>query len=407
MEHVTFLSGSWWWVKDYPKDPWLAGIDYSSRISKALEGKVEVAHEDWDYIKRNAFFASPSDYFGPVKYSVWQPTEGKVYKVDVEMEIETTEKRVWFLEHIMSRAWVIQNNTAGFAWTNIATEATQFKTSEEAQQYDDESSRNGKELNSYPTEHIFYGKIARIKPVNEPLVTCGQCGKELTLVRPGKYQCDNPECAQNKVKEPVKEEPDYGKEPTTPKEIEDREKLETLVMPLVRTGFELALLEIEKCVNELSYFRGIEIIKERIQELRSTKQRFDYSLFKKETESVKEKHKPYSIADLQRDAEISYQVESNNSRKPENKKDFINGFIAGSFHGTLLADRLQTEPTKHEGKEGWGFTIEDTSLSGEKGDTESCIMLSNGKWDFFATTKNLKDSDHAELQKIADSLNRE
>ncbi len=30
---------------------------------------------------------------------------------------------------------------------------------------------------------------------------CSYCGKELTLVRPGKHQCDNPDCIQNKVDE--------------------------------------------------------------------------------------------------------------------------------------------------------------------------------------------------------------
>lgn len=34
--------------------------------------------------------------------------------------------------------------------------------------------------------------------MNEP--TCGDCGKELTLVRPGKHQCDNPNCVQNNSK---------------------------------------------------------------------------------------------------------------------------------------------------------------------------------------------------------------
>jgi hypothetical protein len=28
--------------------------------------------------------------------------------------------------------------------------------------------------------------------------TCGDCGKELQIVRPGKYQCVNPECVTNK-----------------------------------------------------------------------------------------------------------------------------------------------------------------------------------------------------------------
>lgn len=34
--------------------------------------------------------------------------------------------------------------------------------------------------------------------MNEP--TCGDCGQELTLVRPGKHQCDNSNCIQNNSK---------------------------------------------------------------------------------------------------------------------------------------------------------------------------------------------------------------
>ncbi len=31
----------------------------------------------------------------------------------------------------------------------------------------------------------------------EPTHQCGSCGETLTLVRPGKHQCDNPKCVQN------------------------------------------------------------------------------------------------------------------------------------------------------------------------------------------------------------------
>ena len=36
---------------------------------------------------------------------------------------------------------------------------------------------------------------------NEPIISicCGDCGKKLTLVRPGKYQCDNRNCTSFKL----------------------------------------------------------------------------------------------------------------------------------------------------------------------------------------------------------------
>ena len=42
--------------------------------------------------------------------------------------------------------------------------------------------------------------IHEILSVIEPMVMhiCGDCGEELTHVRPGKYQCDNPKCKSNK-----------------------------------------------------------------------------------------------------------------------------------------------------------------------------------------------------------------
>lgn len=43
----------------------------------------------------------------------------------------------------------------------------------------------------------------------EPL--CGDCGEELTLVRPGSHQCDNIKCVQNNPTTPLSETADEGK----------------------------------------------------------------------------------------------------------------------------------------------------------------------------------------------------
>lgn len=40
-------------------------------------------------------------------------------------------------------------------------------------------------------------KKLNIPAVNFSLVTCGDCNQPMTTVRPGKYQCDNPECFRN------------------------------------------------------------------------------------------------------------------------------------------------------------------------------------------------------------------
>lgn len=40
-------------------------------------------------------------------------------------------------------------------------------------------------------------KALSIFGVSECVAYCGDCGKRLTLVRPGKHQCDNPNCESN------------------------------------------------------------------------------------------------------------------------------------------------------------------------------------------------------------------
>lgn len=60
-----------------------------------------------------------------------------------------------------------------------------------------------------PYERVFYFNTFKIRIVAEPhkdaqdtrplaseIHTCGDCGQELQIVRPGKYQCVNPKCKQ-------------------------------------------------------------------------------------------------------------------------------------------------------------------------------------------------------------------
>ena len=46
----------------------------------------------------------------------------------------------------------------------------------------------------------LYG--APSEPVEPPEERCADCGTPLTVVRPGKSQCDNPDCVFNQVKRP-------------------------------------------------------------------------------------------------------------------------------------------------------------------------------------------------------------
>lgn len=81
----------------------------------------------------------------------------------------------------------------------------------------------------------------------------------------------------------IEQEPQYGKEAITHEQIEAKQKIEELAMPLVRTGFELALIEIEHCIAGLGYNREFEVITERIKQLREVKHRFNYTIFNTES----------------------------------------------------------------------------------------------------------------------------
>lgn len=43
------------------------------------------------------------------------------------------------------------------------------------------------------------GKYEESNPLFHPPSFCGDCGKKLTEVRPGKHQCDNRKCSVNKI----------------------------------------------------------------------------------------------------------------------------------------------------------------------------------------------------------------
>ena len=47
-------------------------------------------------------------------------------------------------------------------------------------------------------DNILHG-ICSSYGLDECVVTCGECGEVMTLVRPGKYQCDNINCTFNRV----------------------------------------------------------------------------------------------------------------------------------------------------------------------------------------------------------------
>lgn len=99
MEHVTFLSGSWWWVKDYPTvEPVILETEWKKTITeykqaiiyKALEGKVEVAPEDQDKVKAVIWetIFNKDNVWIHIPLAQWIPHEDKVYEVDLEMEIK-------------------------------------------------------------------------------------------------------------------------------------------------------------------------------------------------------------------------------------------------------------------------------------------------------------------------------
>jgi len=149
-----YYTGQGWKLVDKPEEP----IWYKYAISSG----IDVRKEDEEKVKW--YIWNDDDITPPpvIDFDEWTP-EVKCYPIgELKVEIVDQEKIVWFLEHIMSRAWIVQNNTAAFVWTNIAIEAMQFKTSEDAQKYDDENTLRGHELNCYPTEHIFYYKVVRI-----------------------------------------------------------------------------------------------------------------------------------------------------------------------------------------------------------------------------------------------------
>lgn len=92
MTNFIFLSGSWWWVKDYPKKPGILRYDweeneYQEKLKEYLRlrdlaiknNKVEVAPEDSDQIFEWIWKNSIDD--------AREPIEGKVYPVDLEMGI--------------------------------------------------------------------------------------------------------------------------------------------------------------------------------------------------------------------------------------------------------------------------------------------------------------------------------
>lgn len=53
----------------------------------------------------------------------------------------------------------------------------------------------------------------------------------------------------------------------------------------------------------------------------------------------------------------------------------------------------------------WGFAITEGPLSGERGDTESEIMISNGEWEFYTSLVNMTDKQYNELETIISKLN--
>jgi len=48
-------------------------------------------------------------------------------------------------------------------------------------------------------DHPAYPNLGVYKPERDHVYLCDQCGQPLTLVRPGKYQCDNEDCVTNKT----------------------------------------------------------------------------------------------------------------------------------------------------------------------------------------------------------------
>lgn len=170
MIHVFHTPTGWKVCQEYPEKPDYPCLDcttmdcdaakctekYNEAVALSIANAVDVREEDLHHLWNSNWFFNGQPHGHDYK-------DNEVYSLpELEMEIEVVETKVWFLEHVMSRAWVIQNNIAGFTWTNIPTEATQFSSSEEAQQYDNKSTQNGKELNAYPTEHIFYSKLAHV-----------------------------------------------------------------------------------------------------------------------------------------------------------------------------------------------------------------------------------------------------
>lgn len=45
----------------------------------------------------------------------------------------------------------------------------------------------------------FLRKDKKVKEFTSLDNVCVACGKRMTLVRPGKYQCDNAKCSSNKI----------------------------------------------------------------------------------------------------------------------------------------------------------------------------------------------------------------
>ena len=53
-------------------------------------------------------------------------------------------------------------------------------------------------LKKYRELALSLGGVSKsLQSEGSPIVTCASCGKEVTIVRPGKHQCDNEKCISN------------------------------------------------------------------------------------------------------------------------------------------------------------------------------------------------------------------
>lgn len=186
MTKVTFPSGSPKWCREYPAEPthcstylgkgmgqclammnnsedykengcacWRREDEYKAACEKSIREALEFVEGDREVIRSMVMQKYGRDVGEGIKF--FCPTPTAVYDVGVEVE-------------------------EGYQW----------------------ESQDGHWINTSIYGYKLYKKVGNVEMrtvariVADKKPTCGQCGKELTLVRPGKHQCDNPVCEENK-----------------------------------------------------------------------------------------------------------------------------------------------------------------------------------------------------------------